>query len=82
MLTFVEGAIEDIPAVGMEINYILHAASPTDSSYFLEKPVETIQTTLCGMWNVLEVGKKESYRRHGVSFQYGRCTDRIVMKNR
>lgn len=58
MLTFVEGAIEDIPAVGMEINYILHAASPTDSSYFLEKPVETIQTTLCGMWNVLELARK------------------------
>lgn len=41
-----------------EIDYIIHTASPTSSSYFTESPVETINIIYQGTYNVLEVAKK------------------------
>ncbi len=49
------GEIEHIPVLNTKIDYIIHAACPTSSRYFVEKPVETIQTMLCGTRNVLDL---------------------------
>lgn len=38
-----------------KIDYIIHTACPTSSKYFIEKPVETIETIVQGTKNVLEL---------------------------
>lgn len=40
-------------------DYIIHAASPTKSSYFVEHPVETIDTALIGTKKMLELTKND-----------------------
>lgn len=42
-----------------DVDYIVHAASPTSSKYFVESPVETILTAINGTNNVLELAKKK-----------------------
>ncbi len=37
-----------------QIDYILHCASATDSRFFIEKPVETINSILTFTWNILD----------------------------
>lgn len=39
------------------IDYIIHAASPTSSKFFVESPVETILTAVNGTNNVLELAR-------------------------
>lgn len=41
------------------VDYIIHCASITDSKSFVEKPVETIMTTVTGTEKVLELAKKK-----------------------
>lgn len=47
---------------GMEIDcdFIFHTASPTTSKYFVEHPVETIDTILTGTKDMLELARKNS----------------------
>ena len=54
-LEFIIGDVESLPEVPMDIDYIVHAASPTASSYFIEKPVETIRASVRGTYNLLEL---------------------------
>ncbi len=42
-----------------KIDMIVHGASPTGSRYFVEKPVETIQTALVGTENILKLAKEQ-----------------------
>ena len=42
-----------------DIDYIVHGAGPTESRYFVEKPVETIQTIIHGTENMLELARKK-----------------------
>ena len=59
-LKFVIGTVEDLPKFDMQIDYIVHGASPTASTFFIEHPVETIKTAVNGTMNLLElaVGKQ------------------------
>ena len=57
-LEFVQGSIEEIPEIKENIDYIIHCASPTASSFFIEYPVETIKTAVQGTINVLELKRK------------------------
>lgn len=41
-----------------KIDYIIHGASITESAAFVNKPVETIDVTLMGLKNVLELARK------------------------
>lgn len=59
-LEFVVGDVENIPAINEDINYIVHGANPTASSYFVEKPVETINTAVVGTMNVLQLAKEKN----------------------
>lgn len=40
-----------------DIDFIIHAASPTSSKYFVTKPVETMETAIGGTKNMLELAK-------------------------
>ena len=56
-LTFCETSIENFSGVAEHVDFIVHAASPTSSRYFVEKPVETILTAVNGTRNVLEFAR-------------------------
>ena len=44
-------------AIRTKIDYIIHLASPTESKYFVDYPVETLRTTIGGTAAVLEFAK-------------------------
>ena len=58
-LSLVQGTVEDLPKVEGPIHFIVHGASPTDSAFFVEKPVETILTAVMGTHSVLELAKEK-----------------------
>lgn len=59
-LEFVAGDVEKIPIINNDIDYIVHGANPTASNYFVEKPVETINTTVFGTMNILKLAKEKN----------------------
>ena len=65
-LKLIPGSIESIPNIDDDINYIVHGASPTQSSYFVQNPVETIKTNIIGTINTLELAK----RKNVISYVY------------
>lgn len=58
-LQFLQGSVEALPAVEGEVDYIIHGASPTASLFFVEHPVETIRTAVCGTMNLLQLAKEK-----------------------
>ena len=52
-LELVIGSVENLPELNMPIDYIVHGASPTASSFFIERPVETIKIAVSGTMNLL-----------------------------
>lgn len=61
-LVLLEGTVEDLPEITETIDYIIHGANPTSSSYFLEKPVETIQTGVFGTDNLLKLARAHNVK--------------------
>lgn len=61
-LKLIEGAVEALPEVNEKIHYIIHGASPTASTYFIENPVETIKTAVIGTMNMLELAKENKVK--------------------
>lgn len=62
MLTFVTGNVEKMPAISDSIDYIVHGASQTASREFVNHPVETLQTTLNGTMNLLQLAKEKAVK--------------------
>lgn len=58
-LELMSGDILKLPEIQAQIDYIIHLASPTASSYFIEKPVETIKTAVLGTFRILELAKEK-----------------------
>lgn len=56
-LQFVVGSVEAFPPISEPVDYIVHSACPTNSTFFVEHPVETIQSIVGGTQNVLELAK-------------------------
>lgn len=60
-------------------DYIIHAAAPTASKFFVERPVETIDVSVCGARSMLELAKKygarllylSSMEQYGISYEAG-----------
>jgi len=82
-LSFVQGSVEKLPEIEGAVDYIVHGASPTASAYFVEKPVETILTTVLGTHNVLELARKKQVT--GLVYLssmevYGQVTSRLKLK--
>ncbi len=67
------------------IDYIIHTASPTDSSYFINQPVELINDTIVGMNNVMQLARLKKIK--GFVFTsslevYGMCLeDKFLSEN-
>lgn len=59
-LKFVVGDVENLPLINEEIDFIIHGANPTASSYFVENPVETIKTAVWGTNNILNLAKEKN----------------------
>ena len=59
-IEFVVGDVENVPAINEDIDYIVHGANPTASSYFVEKPVETINMAVFGTMNILQLAKEKN----------------------
>ena len=66
ILTFREGIVEALPEVCGTVDYIVHCACPTGSSYFVEHPVETIETIYSGTKQVLDLARRK--QSSGVAF--------------
>lgn len=56
-LDFIQGTVEKFPKIDGPINYIIHCACPTASKFFVENPVETMQTIMAGTENVLKIAR-------------------------
>ncbi len=66
-----------------DIDYIIHTASPTDSKYFITNPVETINSTIKGLNNVLEFAKNKNIKKliYTSSMEvYGLCLEDKFLK--
>ena len=60
-LHFIETSIESFHDV-INVDYIIHGASQTKSKAFVNNPVETIDTSVLGTKNLLEIARKTSVK--------------------
>ncbi len=58
-LHFIKGSVENLPAINVPVDYIIHGASPTASLFFVQHPVETIQIAVKGTSNLLELAREK-----------------------
>lgn len=58
-LKFVVGDVETLAQVEGPVDYIVHCACPTASDFFLEHPVEVLNTIITGTKNVLELARSK-----------------------
>lgn len=56
-ITLVSWDITEELQVNETVDYVIHTASPTDSQYFVDHPVETIHQSYLGTRNILEFAK-------------------------
>ncbi|AZK43499.1 NAD(P)-dependent oxidoreductase [Erysipelothrix piscisicarius] len=54
---YIEKSIENINISELGIDYIVHTAAPTKSSFFVNNPVETIESIVLGTMNVLNLAR-------------------------
>ena len=57
-LSFVIGNVIEKINLKEQVNYIIHAAAPTESSFFITHPVDVIETNVIGTKNILNYAKK------------------------
>lgn len=58
-LTLLSGDVRKLPAVSGNVDYIVHGASVTSSTFFQQHPVETIEIALDGTRQILELAKEK-----------------------
>jgi UDP-glucuronate decarboxylase len=61
-LHFIKGSVENLPAINVPVDYIIHGASPTASLFFVQHPVETIQIAVKGTSNLLELAREKAIK--------------------
>ena len=62
-LRFIEGDVRTKNVEGIEVDYIIHTASPTASKYFVESPADTILSIVEGTKNMLEFARSQNLKR-------------------
>lgn len=62
-LTLLPYSLGDEPAVSGAVDYIVHLASPTDSRFFKDRPVDTITANLDGTRAMLELARKKKVQK-------------------
>lgn len=56
-ISYIVSSVEEYVPSNIDIDYIIHGASPTKSKYFIEKPVETMDIAVIGTKKILEQAK-------------------------
>lgn len=56
-IDYIITSVENFTKINKKVDYIIHAASPTKSKFFIENPVETLETSVIGTRNILEYAK-------------------------
>lgn len=56
-ISYIVSSIDEYIPSNIDIDYIIHGASPTKSKYFIENPVETIDIAVIGTKKILEQAK-------------------------
>lgn len=56
-ITYIESSVEKYEIQNLNIDYIIHGASPTKSKFFIDNPVETIDVAVIGTKKILEQAK-------------------------
>ena len=56
-LEFAVGDVDALPAIEGDLDYVIHAASPTSSAYFAQHPVETVRTAVLGTSSMLKLAR-------------------------
>ncbi len=52
----------DLSSIDFKVDYIIHTACPTKSDFFVNNPVETIQTIVGGTQDILEFAKEQNVK--------------------
>ena len=60
-IEYLESSIENLN-YNINADYIIHGASPTKSKFFTQNPVETLDISILGTKNVLEIAKNNSVK--------------------
>ncbi|WP_455669617.1 NAD-dependent epimerase/dehydratase family protein [Phocaeicola sp.] len=74
---------EALAFVRVSVDYIIHCASPTSSKFYVDHPVETINTAFLGTNNLLSYActhKVESFVYLSSLESYGTVTDEVEIK--
>ena len=76
------GNVVTMPEISGPVDYIIHGACPTDSSFFQNRPVDTIDAILAGTKNILELAREKDSA--GVVFLssmevYGKVEQEILL---
>lgn len=58
-ISYIESSIEKLEEISMDVAYIIHAANPTNSKFFIQNPAETIETAVLGTRNILNIAKRK-----------------------
>lgn len=62
IIHFIVGNVESIPIIEKQVDYVIHCASKTSSEDFIKHAVETIQTTVYGVDNVLKLAREKQVK--------------------
>lgn len=83
-IKYIEGSNEEFNCK-YSVDYIIHAASPTKSKYFVEHSIETLDSAVIGIKNVLELADKNNITSmvYLSSMEvYGTLSDNNVTENK
>lgn len=59
IITFISGSLENLPEITCPIHYIVHAGAPTASQFFMDCPVETLESIGVASMNILKMAKEK-----------------------
>lgn len=59
IITFISGSLENLPEITCPIHYIVHAGAPTASRFFMDYPVETLESIGVASMNILRMAKEK-----------------------
>lgn len=82
---YIESNIEQYEPKNMDIDYIIHMASPTQSKFFIDSPVETLDISFNGTKRILEqakISKVKSFVYLSSMEMYGTMNDNNVTEEK
>lgn len=84
-INWIYSGLNDEFKIDNKIDYIIHTASPTDSKYFIDHPVELINDTISGINNTMKLAVKNNVLGYVFTSSlevYGMCLeDRFLKEN-